>query len=85
MHLSVYDDFSVLIVEKYEILIKADVVGVMILRGIDERRIQLEIVVCGIENFMLQKAEKSMLQYLSKILKIVGKEKNLEVKIQEKA
>ncbi|MCD6276360.1 MAG: hypothetical protein J7J42_06430 [Thermoplasmata archaeon] len=85
VHLSVYHDFSVLIVEKYEILIKADVVGVMVLRGIDERRIQLEIVVCGIENFMFQKAEKSMTKYLSKILKNIGREKNLEVEIQGEA
>ncbi len=85
VHLASYDNFSVVIVEKYEIILKADIVGVIIIREMDERKADMEIVVCGIENFTLQKAEKSMAKYLSRVLKTAGKERNLEVVIQEQA
>ena len=87
VHLSIYDNFSVLIVDKFYLRANEDLVGVMIMREIKEKRIEIEIVLCGAENvlFMLDSMEKNMTKYLSKILKNIGREKNLEVEIQGEA
>ncbi len=83
INLSKFDNFSVLIVEKFHLTVKGDLVGVIIIREIDDKKIDVKIVICGTEYYVIVPAEKSMSKFLLKILTNICKERNLDLSIKE--